>query len=115
MALNMSTLVYLPSQDIFGRRVEFYPAGGASFMARGIFGTQPFDIAAEDGSIISSQQTILDIRDAEFTTMPRQLDRLFIPAERNIPAEGLFDIADLGANGGGETTLILRSVGPDRP
>jgi hypothetical protein len=119
MALNFSTLVYLPTQDIFGRPVIITPIvsqpGAASYRARGIFGTRDMAIPAEDGSLISDQQTILDIRESEFAIQPRQRDQIFIPRDGNIPEEGDFEIVDTSTNGGGETTLVIRTIGPPRP
>jgi hypothetical protein len=120
MALNFSTLVYLPTQDIFGRRIVITPIASqpdreGSYNARGIFGTRDMAIPAEDGSLISDQQTILDIRESEFAILPRQRDLIFIPREGSIPEEGQFEIVDTSTNGGGETTLVIRSVGLPRP
>jgi len=119
MALNFSALVYLPSQDIFGRRIVVTPIasqpGASSYRARGIFGTRDMVIPAEDGSLISDQQTILDIRESEFVVLPQQRDLIFIPRDGAIPEEGEFEIVDSATDGGGETTLVIRSVGPPRP
>jgi hypothetical protein len=119
MGLDFSTLVYLPAQDIFGRPIIITPIvsqpGAASYRARGIFDTRDMAIPAEDGSLISDQQTILDIRESEFAVLPRQRDQVFIPRDGNVPEEGSFEIVDTSTNGGGETTLVIRSNGPPRP
>ncbi|HVG51163.1 MAG TPA: hypothetical protein VM867_05975 [Xanthobacteraceae bacterium] len=120
MAVNFSSLVYLPNYDMFARPVTVTPLasqpGAPAYTNRGIYDTRPIDVQAEDGSIISDQQTILDVRDAEFTTVPEQLDRIFIPADVNGgPELGLFEVTDTEANGGGETTLSLRKVVTAKP
>lgn len=116
MGLDFSVAVYLPQYDVFARPIEVRPAIGASFFNRGIYGTRAVLIAAEDGSQISDQETILDIREREFATrFPRQGDQIFIPRDGNVPEAGLFEIADLSSNGGGETTLVIRAVLEPRP
>ena len=119
MGVNFSTLVYLPCQDFFGRAVTItplasQPAGGA-YAARGIYDSGALTIQAEDQSIISDQRTVLDIRDVEFSTMPRQGDLIDIPADDMGPALGQFEIIDSSSNGGGETTLTLRKIEPAMP
>jgi hypothetical protein len=110
MGVNFATLVYLPCQDFFGRDVTITPAGGTAYAARGIFDTRALGVAAENGAIISDQQTILDIREAEFATLPVPGDRVDIAADDSGPAEGPFEIIDATTNGGGETTLVLRKI-----
>jgi len=120
MAINFSTLVYLPTFDMFARPITITPLasqpGLPAYNARGIFDTRPIDVQAEDGSIVSDQQTILDIREAEFAVLPAQLDRITIPVDADAgPALGDFEIMDTETNGGGETTLVLRKVAAARP
>lgn len=114
MAVNMSTLVYQHCQDIFGRPATFTSTLGNSFTGsgRGIYSTRPIDIALEDGSIFSDQQTIFDIRASEFSSLPVQGDFLNIPYEpvSGLPALGSFKISDTDDNGGGEITLTLVKV-----
>jgi hypothetical protein len=110
----MSTLVYLPCQDLFGRPVTITPIasqpGAPAYSARGIYGTRALDVMGLDASIISEQQTILDIRDDEFAVLPAQFDLVNIPATDSVPAEGDFEIKDASRNGGGETTLVIRKL-----
>lgn len=120
MALNFSTLVYLPNYDTFARPVTITPLasqpGVPAYSARGIYGTRPVDVQGQDGSIFSDQQTILDIREAEFAVLPVQLDRVFIPDDADGgPSPGTFEIMDTEPNGGGETTLVIRKVVTAKP
>ena len=120
MAVGFSTLVYLPNYDMFARPVTFTPVvsqpGSPAYAARGIYDTRALDVAAEDGSVFSDQQTILDIREAEFTVLPTQLDIVNIPADTNAgPALGDFEITDSSSNGGGETTLVIRKIKTPKP
>src|SRR5262245_23228458 len=113
MAVDWSTLLYLPNYDMFARAVTVTPLvsqpGAPAYEARGIWTTDPVDIAGLDGvTITSDQKTILDVRDVEFTVVPEQGDLIYIPAEGNIPEAGYFEVTDGDANGGGETTLSLR-------
>lgn len=119
MPINFSEQVYEHAFNTFARPVIFTPlksaVGSPAYEARGIYGTQPIDIMAEDNSIISDQQTILDIRDDEFTVVPVQGDHLSIPAVMGIPAAGDFEVLDTKANGGGETTLAIRKLMVSKP
>ena len=117
MAVDFSTMLYLPTQDIFGRDVvitpiKSNPAAGAYTM-RGIYGTRAVEVLSDAGmAIMSDQETILDIRDNEFFdaghALPQQGDLINIPVDGNIPAEGDFEVTDTSRNGGGETTLVIR-------
>jgi hypothetical protein len=116
MAVNMSTMVYLTCQQVYGRPVTFTSKSGNSFTGtgRGIYTTGPLDIVLEDGSVMSDQTTILDIRAAEFSTLPVQGDTLNIPYEpiTGLPALGDYEVLDVDDNGGGEITLQLRKLLP---
>ena len=119
MAVNFSQMVYLPNYAVFARPVTFTPLvsqpGQAAYGARGIFNTVPIDVMGSDGSIFSDQKTILDILEEEFSVLPVQLDRVFIPAHIGIPELGHFEIIDADTNGGGETTLTLRKLVTAKP
>ena len=120
MAVNFSDLVYLPNFDMFARPVTITPMasqpGLPAYTARGIFDTRPIDVQAEDGSIFSDQQTILDVRDEEFSVVPEQLDRIQIPYDPDGgPDLGTFEVTHTESNGGGETTLVIRKVMASRP
>jgi hypothetical protein len=119
MGLDMSALVKLPAMDVFARPIDVTPVasqpGAGSYRARGYLGTSQLDVAAEDGSVITDQQTYLDIREIEFAILPRQRDRIDIPADGTVPAAGLFEVVSGTADGGGLTTLIIRRLEPSRP
>lgn len=120
MAVNFSTLVYLPNFDMFARSITITPLasqpGLPAYSARGIYNTRAIDVQAEDGSIISDQQTIVDVRDEEFSVIPDQLDRVYIPFDADGgPDLGEFEVTDTEPNGGGETTLVLRKFMAARP
>jgi hypothetical protein len=116
MAINMSEAVYSPCQGAFGRPVIFTSKTGDSYSGtgRGIYGSTEIDVGLEDGSILSDQRTILDIRTDEFTILPAQDDTVQIPAEpiTGLPDLGSFQIIDTNNNGGGEITLVLRKIAP---
>src|SRR5580765_4453347 len=120
MAINFSTLVYLPNYDTFARSITVFPLasqpGAPGYTARGIYDTRPIDVQGLDGSIVSDQQTILDVREAEFTVVPEQLDRIHIPADVDGgPDLGEYEATDTETNGGGETTLVIRKIVTSRP
>jgi hypothetical protein len=112
MAVNFSTLVYMPNQDVFGRPVTFTSTLGNSYSGtnRGIYDSRTLNVLLEDGSIMSDQDTILDIRASEFSVLPVQGDIINIPPEpiSGLPELGSFTITDVYHNGGGEITLTLK-------
>lgn len=118
MAVNFSLMIYAQAQEIFGRPVTFTPRDnpGSPYSGRGILDIDAIDVLAEDGAIISETRVELDIRDDEYTVMPKQGDRVDIPADASgIPAQGAFEIIDSDPNGGGETTLTLRHIVSSKP
>jgi len=120
MALNFSTLVYLPNFDMFARPITVTPfasqPGLPAYTARGIYDTRPIDVQAQDGTIVSEQQTILDVRDVEFSVVPDQLDRIHIPADPDAGQDlGDYEVTNVESNGGGETTLVIRKIVAARP
>jgi len=117
MAIDFSTVVYLQCMDTFARGITVFPVvsqpTGAAYFARGILDTRGTAIQTDAGMVVmSDQETILDIRESEFTVVPVQGDRIDIPAENGIPAAGLFEITDAAWNGGGEITLTIRRYEP---
>ena len=106
--------------DMYARPITIDPLasqpGVPAYVARGIYTTTPIDVVTEDGGIFSDQKTIVDIREEEFTVLPVQLDRIFIPADVNGgPELGWFEVVDADTNGGGETTLALRQIKTSLP
>jgi hypothetical protein len=123
MGLDFSTLVYLPTQDFFGREIIITPInsnpGAPAYTVRGIYDSGPVDIMGEAGLMMSDNETTLDIRDNEFfdigQPIPIQGDLITIPADGNVPAAGDFEVTDADPNGGGETTLAIRKWEPPAP
>jgi len=119
MVINYPLLVYKVVYDTFARPVTIFPVasqpGEPPYGARGIFDTDNLDVMAEDGSVVSDQRTILDIREGEFEVLPLQLDRVSIPASSGLEDLGEFEVTDTDTNGGGETTLTLRKLRVPRP
>jgi hypothetical protein len=114
MSVNFSTMVKLPCQDMFSVPITVTPGasqpGQPAYAARGIFITGPVDVALTDGSIYADQQTILDVRDNEFGTVPMQGDIINIPFDCNGAALGDFEVTKADKDGGGLTTLSLRAL-----
>jgi hypothetical protein len=120
MAVNFSTLVKLPCQDLFAVPITVTPIasrpGQPAYASRGIFNTGAIDVALTDGSIFSDQQTILDVRDIEYGDVPpAQGDLINIPFDCNGAPLGNFEVTDSSKDGGGQTTLTLRRYGPAKP
>jgi hypothetical protein len=117
MAIDFSTVVYLHCFDMFSRGITVYPVasqpGAAPYAARGILLSRGTAIQTDMGMVtMSDQETILDIRVIEFGVTPVQGDRIDIPAEGNIPAEGIFEVTDSAWNDGGEISLTIRDYKP---
>jgi hypothetical protein len=120
MAVNFSTLVYLPNFDMFARPITVTPLasqpGMPAYSSRGIYNTRALDVPAADGSIIADQQTILDVRDDEFAVVPEQLDRVHIVSDVDAGRDlGEFEVTHTESNGGGETTLVIRKIMASKP
>ena len=119
MAIDFAAQVYLPAFNIFARPCVFTPVKSQpsqpAYTGRGIYGTQPLDINAEDASIFSDQITILDVIENEFSVIPIQGDLVSIPADAALPALGDFEIVDTSTNGGGQTTYGLRKLVVSKP
>jgi hypothetical protein len=119
MAIDFSTQVYLPAYDTFARPVTIIPfaskPGELPYNARGIFDTAGIDVVGLDGSVLSEQRVILDVRDDEFDIVPVQHDQVTIPAAEGLPYGGAFEVIDAIHNGGGETTLHLQKLVQARP
>ena len=124
MAIDFSTLVYLPNFDFWSREATITPVvsapAAAAYTVRGIYTTRPVQIVTDVGVVVmADHETIFDIRDHEFAdfsiALPVQGDQITIPASGNIPAEGDFEVTDAQRNGGGETTLVIRKYEPAAP
>jgi hypothetical protein len=118
MSVNFSTMVKLPNQDMFSVPVTVTPLasqpGQPAYANRGIFITGATDVALTDGSVYSDQQTILDIRAAEYPIVPVQGDRVTIPLDQNGAPQGEFEIT-FTADDGGLITCTLRRYEPSLP
>jgi len=119
MGISYSKLIYLANYDFWARPVTITPVASQpsspAYSARGIYTSDRETIDAEGLSIITDQETILDIREEEFGTMPVQGDLVAIPADASGPDLGSFEVLDAFNNGGGETTLVLRKIEPAIP
>lgn len=116
MALNFSTLVYLPAFDVFARPITVTPKNGAAYSdMRGILDSESLDLIGIDGvSVITDQKTFIDIRAYEFNSaghsIPEQEDIIAIPAVDDLDDEGVWEVVASAHNGGGEVTLTIRKL-----
>jgi hypothetical protein len=120
MGVDFSTMVYLATQDLFGRSITITPLAsnpnGPAYTLRGIYTANEVDIMTnvydEGMAMISDRKIIVDIREREWSdagyALPQQGDLVDIPADGEVPAAGLFKITDAIGNGGGETTLTVQ-------
>jgi hypothetical protein len=123
MGVDYSTDILLPNFNFWARPVTFYPlaSGGTDispYSNRGIYDSRAIEYLGDGGVVIQDQETILDIREEEFGTVPQQGDQVYIgpdntggilgPGRSDTP--GQFEIIDRKSNGGGEFTLTLRKI-----
>lgn len=105
--LDFAALVLVPAMATFAQPVTVTPIvsqpGVAAYLARGVYALKPVDIALEGGGLISTQQRMLGIRLADFSTPPAQLDQIAMP-------QGTFVIADIKPDGQGGADLWLRFI-----
>jgi hypothetical protein len=111
LAVNFSAALYAVQQDTFGRPVVF-SGTGYSGSNRGIYDSNKLETVMDEGNVIVEQQTILDILDTDYPTLPVQGDTVAIPADpaSGLPDLGSFQITKVTDNGGGEITLQLREL-----
>jgi hypothetical protein len=116
MAVNFGIEVYAANYAEWARPISVKPIGSQpgmpSYSARGIYHTGAVFVPLEDSSLLSDQQTTLDVLEAEFAVIPAQHDLISIPMD---PASGLpplpdYEVVDVSSNGGGETTLTLKKL-----
>jgi hypothetical protein len=112
MAVNFDVLLQSPVFDFYAVPVTFTPLksqpGQPAYEGRGIYGTYDVDVPADDGSIMTDQRTILDIRESEFAVLPVQDDHCTIPLDCDGAPRGEYQIIDATSNGGGQTVLTIR-------
>jgi hypothetical protein len=119
MGMNFSVLIYAPNFDQWAREITYNPVTSqptvAPFVARGIWHQDKLEVVLEDGSVFIEQQDNMDVLESEFPVKPQQLDRIVIPADGTVPAEGEFEVVSVTRNGGGETNLVLRAYVTPKP
>jgi hypothetical protein len=119
MGLDMSSLVKVWAIDVFGRPVIITPIvsqpGQGAYQRRGYLGYRDLEVVLDDGSTVVTQQVYLDILERDFAIIPRQRDRIDIPADGATPAEKPHEVVSSTRDGGGLTTLNIRELEPARP
>jgi hypothetical protein len=118
MPVNWYAELYSLAQSEYGRPITVNPVasqpGVPAYSARGIYNSDRQQYLLEDDSLLTEQQTIIDVEASEFAVPPAQNDIITIPAE---PISGLLALGDFQVtasvhNGAGEITLQLKKVVP---
>jgi len=125
MALNFSTLVYLPTFDLYARPITVNPVGSQPGQppysirtddpgspSRGIYNTIASDVIGEDGMIFTDHRTELDVRDVEYSVVPDQFDIITIGPDGELPDLGDWEVKASHHDAEGCTTLTLMRVVP---
>ncbi len=116
--LNFDRMVLRPAMGAFARPVAFLPKEGTPYLGRGDFRMPTTDIQLDDGSLTTATPT-LGIRAAEFATLPRQDDKVYVGVVRNPSSPGGFDVVpttlryivmDVRPDGEGDIKLVLAEV-----
>jgi hypothetical protein len=87
-------------------------APGVEQIARGVYSSAPFDVAMQDDTIFSDQQTSLGIRLRDFLIPPDRGDLVEIIDARHPDFGKKFWIGDSDEDGQGGATLLLRRQEP---
>jgi hypothetical protein len=115
--IDFDQVVLRKCEDIFSIVVKFtFTASkpeAAPVTVRGIYSSGPYDVAMQDDTIFSDQQTSLGIRLRDFPdTIPDRGDLVEITDSRH-PAFGLkYWIGDSDLDGQGGAMLMLRTQYP---
>jgi len=126
MAVSFSTLLYAHVFDMFARPVVITPLVSEPLVPpygdmRAVFNSGPLTITNDDGvviSVISDQETIVDIISAEFAAaghaIPVQGDLIHFNGDTDIDG-GDYEIIDRSSNAGGQITFGVRRYEPAAP
>jgi len=111
MAIDFNSLVLGPSQAVFGREIEVRLAetrpGDPLYYGTGIYTSRSVDVPFADGTILSDQQTTLDLKVDEWTHLPARGDRV-----RILDIDTEYWVADQCFDGQGGVRLPLRKTEP---
>jgi hypothetical protein len=117
MAVNFSTMVLSHCFNLYSRPITVVPTasqpGMPAYRARAIYDSRTMNVALDDSTILSDQDTTIDIMEEEFATLPVQGDGVVIDVDpiSLLPRLGQFVVDNVWNDGGGETTLQMKKVG----
>jgi hypothetical protein len=114
--IDFDALVLNPCENIFAIACKFTLATtkpeAAPVFARGIYSSGPVDVAMQDDTIFSDQQTSLGIRLRDFETLPDRGDIVEIVDARHPSFGNRYWIGDSDLDGQGGAMLLLRTQQP---
>jgi hypothetical protein len=112
MGLDFGAMVKRICADTLARPIVVTPvSGAAAYTSRGIWHEDPDDFPAEGASRVTDDISSIDVLNSDFVVIPRQGDRIDIPADATVPpAKGTpFTVVSAHDDGGGMTNLVLES------
>ena len=116
--VDFDRLVLSPASDLFSIKCRFTPLasspGDPAFDLRGVFSSEPVDVAMQDETIFSDQQTSLGIRFRDFPIKPPDRGDLVEIIDTMHPMLGRkYWIGDVDEDGQGGGMLLLRTYNPE--
>jgi hypothetical protein len=122
MPVDFETTLFLACQDTFAYTVTVTPVvsqpGQPAYTHRAIYNTRETMVQTDVGmAVLSDQETILDILVGEYSILPKQGDRINIPAQQALPDDvpGDYEVTSTSSNGAGQLTLVIRKYGAPAP
>ena len=105
MSVDLAGLALGSCLDVLGRPVEYRPAGGAAFVARGIFTAAHEVVRLMDGDApVSSTAPVLGVRLADFAAPPEAGDVVVVGGRE-------YRVEDVQPDGEGGARLVLHGAG----
>lgn len=111
MSIDFGALVLAPNFDVFGVDLEVTLSksrpGDPPYYGVGIFSSKPVNIAMQDGSVFSDQETTIDLKIDQWDYLPERSDRVKV-----IDSDVAYWVADASVDGQGAVRLTVHLTEP---